>query len=358
MPTTNPKRGFTRMARMFGGSLLGLSLCTGLLVAVSAAPTGAGAASAPITLYSGQHVQTTQALVNAFEKKTGITVNVRFDDEDVLADQTRDRGDPLAGRRVLHRELAAAAVPGLQAPAGPGQAVDPGTDPVEVQLAQRNVGRRLGPGQRHGLQHLPAQSSPSCRLRPCSWPSPSGRGRSPWRAARPTSSPSSPPWRAPTAARPRSGGSRRSRPTPAATSTLTTRRSSTRSTGARSPSASSTSTTGTAMRAEVGLAERALGHRLLRPARRRLRHRRLGSRRPAVVPAPGGGAAVRRLPRLGAGAADHRPQRQLRVPDRVGGDDGAARDARSTSSSPTRITIAQLGTGAQAIKLLQEAQLL
>jgi iron(III) transport system substrate-binding protein len=37
-------------------------------------------------------VQTTQALVNAFEKKTGITVHVRSDDEDVLADQIETEG--------------------------------------------------------------------------------------------------------------------------------------------------------------------------------------------------------------------------------------------------------------------------
>jgi iron(III) transport system substrate-binding protein len=60
--------------------------CLGGGVLVGASGT-ADAAPAAITLYSGQHVQTTQALVNAFEKKTGITVNVRFDDEDVLADQ-------------------------------------------------------------------------------------------------------------------------------------------------------------------------------------------------------------------------------------------------------------------------------
>jgi len=38
-----------------------------------------------ITLYSGQHEQTTDGLVTAFEKQTGITVNVRSDDEDTLA---------------------------------------------------------------------------------------------------------------------------------------------------------------------------------------------------------------------------------------------------------------------------------
>src|SRR3984885_9462501 len=38
-----------------------------------------------ITLYSGQHEQTVNGLVSAFQKQTGITVNVRNDDEDTLA---------------------------------------------------------------------------------------------------------------------------------------------------------------------------------------------------------------------------------------------------------------------------------
>jgi iron(III) transport system substrate-binding protein len=38
-----------------------------------------------ITLYSGQHEQTVNGLVTAFEKQTGITVNVRNDDEGTLA---------------------------------------------------------------------------------------------------------------------------------------------------------------------------------------------------------------------------------------------------------------------------------
>jgi iron(III) transport system substrate-binding protein len=77
-------RSLFRRAR---GALVALCLGAGLLVASTAAATPAGASGAALTLYSGQHVQTTQSLVNAFEKKTGITVNVRFDDEDVLADQ-------------------------------------------------------------------------------------------------------------------------------------------------------------------------------------------------------------------------------------------------------------------------------
>ena len=80
----------TRSARSVRTVLLAASLGSGLLVASTAAasaPAGASSSNAPITLYSGQHVQTTQSLVNAFEKKTGIQVNVRFDDEDTLADQ-------------------------------------------------------------------------------------------------------------------------------------------------------------------------------------------------------------------------------------------------------------------------------
>lgn len=69
--------------------LLSAILCATLLSACS----GGGSTSAnSLTLYSGQHVQTTQALIAAFEKKTGITVNARYDDEDVLADQIVTEG--------------------------------------------------------------------------------------------------------------------------------------------------------------------------------------------------------------------------------------------------------------------------
>ena len=52
-----------------------------------AAPRRARRSSGSITLYSGQHEQTTQSLVTAFEQKTGIKVNVRYDDEDTFADE-------------------------------------------------------------------------------------------------------------------------------------------------------------------------------------------------------------------------------------------------------------------------------
>jgi iron(III) transport system substrate-binding protein len=45
-----------------------------------------------ITLYNGQHEQTTDALVAGFERATGIAVNVRSDDEDTLADEIVTEG--------------------------------------------------------------------------------------------------------------------------------------------------------------------------------------------------------------------------------------------------------------------------
>jgi iron(III) transport system substrate-binding protein len=61
-------------------------LAAGLLAACGSA-SGATASAGSITLYSGQHEQTTQSLVNAFEQQTGIHVNVRYNDEDSFADE-------------------------------------------------------------------------------------------------------------------------------------------------------------------------------------------------------------------------------------------------------------------------------
>ena len=68
--------------------------CGGALAACSnsSASDGAGGGGTTITLYSGQHEQTAQSLITAFEKKTGINVVVRTDDEDVLADQIATEG--------------------------------------------------------------------------------------------------------------------------------------------------------------------------------------------------------------------------------------------------------------------------
>lgn len=55
---------------------------------------GSPAAKQPTTLilYNGQHAETTASLVAGFEKQTGIQVEVRSNDEDVLADQIVQEG--------------------------------------------------------------------------------------------------------------------------------------------------------------------------------------------------------------------------------------------------------------------------
>jgi iron(III) transport system substrate-binding protein len=75
-----------------GRAGVGLALAVGALVLAGCASSGSAPSGKALTLYSGQHEQTTEALVAAFEKQTGITVNVRNDDEDVLADQIVTEG--------------------------------------------------------------------------------------------------------------------------------------------------------------------------------------------------------------------------------------------------------------------------
>jgi iron(III) transport system substrate-binding protein len=57
------------------------------VAATLAACSGPASGATTITLYNGQHLQTTDALVSAFERQTGITVDVRNNDEDVFANQ-------------------------------------------------------------------------------------------------------------------------------------------------------------------------------------------------------------------------------------------------------------------------------
>jgi iron(III) transport system substrate-binding protein len=69
-----------------------LAACSGLLTGTAGCGAFGGSDAPSITLYNGQHEQTADALVAAFEKQTGITVNVRNDDEDTLADQIMAEG--------------------------------------------------------------------------------------------------------------------------------------------------------------------------------------------------------------------------------------------------------------------------
>jgi iron(III) transport system substrate-binding protein len=63
-------------------------LCT---VLTACGPTSI-ASHQSLTLYNGQHLQTTSALVTAFERESGIQVAVHSDDEDVLANQIIQEG--------------------------------------------------------------------------------------------------------------------------------------------------------------------------------------------------------------------------------------------------------------------------
>jgi iron(III) transport system substrate-binding protein len=62
------------------------------LILTGCAQGGGGGSAGSLTIYSGQHVQTTQALVAAFERESGVAVSLRSDDEDVLADQIVTEG--------------------------------------------------------------------------------------------------------------------------------------------------------------------------------------------------------------------------------------------------------------------------
>ena len=80
-----------------GTAGLAVLLMAGALAACGSGSGDGGGSAGSITLYSGQHEQTTQSLVNAFEQKTGIHVNVRYNDEDSFADEIiAEKSHPIA----------------------------------------------------------------------------------------------------------------------------------------------------------------------------------------------------------------------------------------------------------------------
>jgi iron(III) transport system substrate-binding protein len=82
-----------KVARRIVPAIMAAACVVGLLTVGA----GAGASSPTITVYSGQHEQTTQSLIAAFEKKTGINVQVRYDDEDTFTDEIlAEKSHPVA----------------------------------------------------------------------------------------------------------------------------------------------------------------------------------------------------------------------------------------------------------------------
>jgi iron(III) transport system substrate-binding protein len=76
-----------------------LAVAVGALVLASCS-SGSSSSSDALTVYSGQHVQTTQKLIAAFEKQTGITANLRSDDEDSTLANTPSRFNSPHGKWV------------------------------------------------------------------------------------------------------------------------------------------------------------------------------------------------------------------------------------------------------------------
>jgi len=99
MPAGRPVSRITETRRRLvrrGTAGLAAALLAGGLAACGSA-SGASGSAGSITLYSGQHEQTTQSLVTAFEKQTGIQVNVRYNDEDSFADEIiAEKSHPVA----------------------------------------------------------------------------------------------------------------------------------------------------------------------------------------------------------------------------------------------------------------------
>jgi iron(III) transport system substrate-binding protein len=69
-------------------SLVALACCAAL-----AGGCGGGSGHSSITLYNGQHTVLTSSLAAAFEKATGVKVQIRTNDSAVLADQIIQEGD-------------------------------------------------------------------------------------------------------------------------------------------------------------------------------------------------------------------------------------------------------------------------
>jgi iron(III) transport system substrate-binding protein len=84
-----PRRPTSRLLVTLGACLTAAGL---LAASCSSGSRGSGAGDTTITLYNAQHQQTTDALIAAFTKQTGIKVRVDNNDEDVLTAQIQQEG--------------------------------------------------------------------------------------------------------------------------------------------------------------------------------------------------------------------------------------------------------------------------
>ena len=136
-----------------------------------------GAKPVTLTLYNGQHQQTTQALIAAFERQTGIHVKERDGDENELAEEIQQEGSS-SPADVFFTENSPALMSlqekGLLAPVPasvlsqvPAQYSSPAGDWVGVSARVSVL-----------VYNTSRLSPPSCRRR--SWISPTRSGRASW----------------------------------------------------------------------------------------------------------------------------------------------------------------------------------
>jgi iron(III) transport system substrate-binding protein len=88
---TNTQRPLSARRRVRAVAAIAVLASAGLALAGCSAP-GASTGPTTITLYNAQHEQTTTALIKAFTKQTGIVVKVDNDDEDVLTAKIEQEG--------------------------------------------------------------------------------------------------------------------------------------------------------------------------------------------------------------------------------------------------------------------------
>ena len=171
--------------------------------APKAATSGSAIAGQTITLYNGQHEQTTDALVKAFEKQTGVTVKVRSDDEDVLAQQIAQEGSH-SPADVFYTENTPPLVrldeKGLLAPVSAAALADVPAKDSAADHDWVGVSARLSV-----LVYNTRDLKPSLAADVRARPGQTRSGRASWtsRRRRPTSSPSSPRSRPTSGTRPR-----------------------------------------------------------------------------------------------------------------------------------------------------------
>ena len=312
--------------RAVRGARAAVAVAFGAIVLTGCATSSGGSGGAgSLTVYSGQHVQTTQQLVAAFEKETGISVNLRSDDEDVLADQIVTEGSH-SPADVFYAEnsppLQYLDSKGLLAP------VDPSILSATPTRFNSPDGTWVGVSARVSVMVYNTSL-----LKPSELPTSVMQLADPEWKGRIGMAGSETDFQPIVTSIARTHGDR------AALSWLEAVKA---NAGGHDYPDNETVTSQVNRgqvalgvinqyywyreRAEVGSGRHAFGHRHVRSARPRLRPGCLGSRDPLLVVAQGGGPAVPGLPDVQAGPGDHRPQRQLRVPDRLGGDDGTARD--------------------------------